>query len=139
MCWASPIRSFDLPTDERYIANILGKSLPNSGLLREGLADTLALIGSTSDSVTFADATSGQERADRIVRRLLGKANTDWRVWASVSYYLPLLAEAAPNAFLDAVEHGLSGESPLVLNLFSEGKNIFSSPAHTGLLWALRD
>lgn len=133
-----PDPGFDLPVDERYMANILGKSLPYSGLLREGLAETLALMGVRSDSLTFADATTGQERADRIVGRLLHKANTDWRVWASVAYHLPLLAEAAPSVFLDAVERGLSGESPVLLNIFSEGKNtLFSSSPHTGLLWAL--
>lgn len=133
-----PDPSFDLPADERYMANILGKTLPYSGLLREGLAETLALMGARSDSLTFADATTGQQRADRIVGRLLHKANTDWRVWASVAYHLPLLAEAAPGVLLDAVERGLSGETPVLLNIFSEGKNsLFSSSPHTGLLWAL--
>jgi hypothetical protein len=133
-----PDPSFDLPADERYMANILGKSLPYSGLLREGMAETLALMGARSDSLTFVDATSGQERADRIVGRLLHKGNTDWKVWASVAYHLPLLAEAAPGVFLDAVERGLSGEAPVLLNIFSEGKNsLFSSSPHTGLLWAL--
>ncbi len=133
-----PDPSFDLPTDERYMANILGKSLPYSELLREGLAETLALMGARSISLTFADATTGQERADRIVGRLLHKANTDWRVWASIAYRLPLLAEAAPGVFLDAVERSLTGASPILLNIFSEGENtFFSSSPHTGLLWAL--
>jgi hypothetical protein len=133
-----PDPSFDLPVDERYMANVLGKSLPYSGLLREGLAETLALMGVRSNSLTFADATTGQERADRIVGRLLHKANADWRVWASIAYHLPLLAEAAPSVFLDAVEQGLAGETPVLLNIFSEGKNtLFSSSPHTGLLWAL--
>jgi hypothetical protein len=133
-----PDPSFDLPVDRRYMANILGKSLPYSGLLMEGLTETLALIGARSDSLTFADATTGQERANRIVGRLLQKANTDWRLWASIAYYLPLLAEAAPTVFLDELEQGLSGESPVLLKIFSEGKNtLFDSSPHTGLLWAL--
>lgn len=102
------------------------------------MAETLALMGARSDSLTFVDATSGQERADRIVGRLLHNANADWKVWASIADYLPLLAEAAPGVFLDAVERGLSGVAPVLLNIFSEGKNsLFSSSPHTGLLWAL--
>lgn len=133
-----PDPSFDLPVNERYMANILGKSLPYSGLLREGLAETLALIGARSDSLTFADATTGQERADRIVGRLLQKANTDWRVWASMAQHLPLIAEAAPTVFLDAVERGLKGDRPVLIKIFAEGKNtLFTSSPHTGLLWAL--
>jgi hypothetical protein len=135
---SQPDPSYDLPADDRYKASVLGKTLPYSGLLREGFAETLALMGARSDSLTFADATTGQGRADRIVWRLLDKANTDWRVWASVAYQLPLLAEAAPSVLLDAVGRGLSGEFPVLLNLFSEGKNSLSgSSPHTGLLWAL--
>jgi hypothetical protein len=136
--FGQPDPAFDLPVDQRYMANILGKSLPYSGLLREGLAESLALLGSWSDSLTLADATTGQERANRIVGRLLQKANADWKVWASIAEYLPLLVEAAPSMFLDQVERGLVGNSPVLLNIFSEGKNtLFSSSPHTGLLWAL--
>ncbi len=130
--------SFDLPADQRYLAGVVGKSLPYSGLLREGLAETVAVMGARSDSTLFADSASGQERANRIVRRLLDKANNEWRVWASMSYYLPLLAEAAPEVFLDSTEKGLAGDDPVLVNLFAEGKNsLFSSSPHTGLLWAL--
>ena len=130
--------SFDLPADQRYLAGVVGKSLPYSGLLREGLAEAVAVMGARSDSTVFADSTSGQERANRIVRRLLNSANNEWRVWASMSYYLPLLAEAAPEAFLESTEKGLAGDDPVLVNLFAEGKNsLFSSSPHTGLLWAL--
>ena len=130
--------SFDMPADQRYLAGVVGKSLPHSGLLREGLAEAVAVMGARSDSTVFADSVSGQERANRIVRRLLDGANNNWRVWASISYYLPLLAEAAPEVFLASVENGLAGDDPLLLNLFDEGKNsLFSSSPHTGLLWAL--
>lgn len=130
--------SFDMPAGERWMANVLGRTLPYSGLLREGLAETLAVMGARSESTHFADAASGQERAARIIWRLLDKANKDWRVWASISYHLRLIAEAAPREFLDAVEKGLSGEQPVLLNLFSEGEHaLFGSSSHTGLLWAL--
>jgi hypothetical protein len=130
--------SFDLPADRRWMANVLGKSLPYSGLLREGLAETLAVMAARGETAHFADAASGQERAARVVRRLLDKANKDWRVWASIDHHLRLIAEAAPREFLDAVEKGLSGERPVLLNLFSEGEHsLFGSSPHTGLLWAL--
>jgi hypothetical protein len=40
--------SFELPGEERYAAAIHGKVLPHSRNLREGLAETLALIGNRS-------------------------------------------------------------------------------------------
>lgn len=130
--------TYDLPAGRRYLAEILGKSLPYSGWLMGELADTVALMAARGDSLAQAGGESWQERANRIVWKLLHRANTDWRIWASLSDHLPLLAEAAPEVFLDAVEAGLSGERPVLLNLFSEDENSFlgGSP-HTGLLWAL--
>jgi hypothetical protein len=41
-----------LPGEERYAAAIHGKVLPHSRNLREGLAETLALIGNRANSLT---------------------------------------------------------------------------------------
>lgn len=127
---------FDMPEDQRWAAAVYGQSLPNSGLLREGLAETLALMGARNETTQFSTTESGQERANAVERRLLSKANEDWRLWASLSGVLPLLAEAAPQVFLEAVEKGVSGEEPLLVEIFSEPRSLGSSP-HTGLLWAL--
>ncbi len=130
--------SFDMPEDQRWTAGVYGKTLPHSGLLREGLAETLALMGARSETAPFSTSQSGQERANAIVRKLLEQANEDWRLWASLSGVLPLLAEAAPGVFLEAVDKGSSGERPVLVELFSEPGLLGSSP-HTGLLWALEN
>jgi hypothetical protein len=49
---------------------------------------------------------------------------------------LPLLAEAAPDAFLDAIERGLS-EPSLLSGLFVDADGVFAHSPHTELLWAL--
>jgi len=128
--------SFNMPEDQRWAAGVYGKTLRHSDLLREGLAETLALMGARSKTTPFSTTNSGQERANAIVRKLLKKANEDWRLWASLSGVLPLLAEAAPGVFLEAAEKGASGERPVLVELFSEPGPLGSSP-HTGLLWAL--
>jgi hypothetical protein len=131
---------FELPVDERWKAAILVEGIPYSGLLREGIAETLAIMAARSDSITWADAMAGQERVNRIIYELLRRANENWQLWASIAYLLPLLAEAAPKVFLDAVEVGLSEQNPVLLNIFSEGENsLTSSSPHTGLLWALEN
>jgi hypothetical protein len=57
-------------------------------------------------------------------------------VWASLP--LGLLAEAAPDEFLDAVDRGVSGDRPFLLALFRDKEaDMFSSAPHTGLLLAL--
>lgn len=130
--------TFELSPDERWKAAFLVKDISYSGLLREGVTETLAIMAARSETTRWADAVSGQERVNRVVAELLRRANGDWHLWASIAYQLPLLAEAAPGVFLDAVEAGLSGENPVLLNIFSEGNEpLTSSSPHTGLLWAL--
>jgi hypothetical protein len=131
-----PDPRFDLPDDQRWMADALGRRHRYSGRLREGLAQTLAIMGARGDRVMIPNAGSARQFAAMIVRRLLDRANADWRIWASLP--LRLLAEAAPEVFLDALERGTSGTQPVVANLFTDQVDVlFSSSPHTELLWAL--
>ena len=128
---------YELPLGERWAAAIYGRTLSHSSDLREGLAEALALMGASSDLYPLADVRTGQAWAMRTVRRLFQNAQ-DWSQWASLAGHLPLLAEAAPDEFLAAVERGLTGEPPMLVNLFTDGENhLLESSPHTGLLWAL--
>ena len=129
--------AFDLPRDQRWMARALGHAPEHSGLLRGGLTKTLAIMGvygAEVPSTTF----SARDVAAGIVRQLLGKANADWRLWGSLSGCLPLLAEAAPDEFLEAAEEGLQGPEPVLGRLFESGSDpAFGSHLHTGILQAL--
>jgi hypothetical protein len=128
---------YELPLGERWDAPIYDRTLSHSRDLREGLAETLALMGASSDLYPLADARTGQEWAARIVRRLFQTAQ-DWSQWASLAGHLPLLAEAAPEEFLAAAERGLTGEAPVLVSLFTDAEyHPMESSPHTGLLWAL--
>ena len=70
-----------------------------------------------------------------IVHNLLTSKN-DWKLWASLSNLLPILAESSPESFMNAVENALSGENPFLMDIFIDAEPMHSSP-HTGLLWAL--
>jgi hypothetical protein len=74
-----------------------------------------------------------------IVRNLLKRALEDPRLLITIEQTFPLLAEAAPNFFLDAVAAGLEGRDPVLMKLFSEETDgLFGARSHhTGLLWAL--
>src|SRR5262249_12718684 len=73
----------DLPIDERWMAGAVGKSRPHSTHLREGLADTLALMASRASDVFLGGTATGQEHATGLVAHLLRKANEDpsGRLW----------------------------------------------------------
>lgn len=129
--------AFDLPSEQRWMAGGLGYSTEYSGFLSNGLVKTLAIMGVHGREVPSATS-SARRAAIRVVRQLLEEANGDWRVWASLSTHLGLLAEAAPDCFLDAVEKGLEQPKPVLANLFANGEDrTFGSHYHTGLLWAL--
>jgi hypothetical protein len=128
---------FDLAPEDWYQASMLGKESPYSGTLRESLATTLAFLGPLEAPLPIAGE-AASEIAARIVSRLLRAANADWRIWSALSHNLRWLAEAAPTSFWQAVQEGLRGDSPVIMKLFEERKDILSvSSEHSGLLWAL--
>jgi hypothetical protein len=131
----TPDPKYELPPDERFAARVYGKELPHSDLLRQGLTETLAILATRGLPSEIQHSRSAQSRANEIVRQLLN-SDTDWQRWASLSYLLPTLAEAAPEVFVETVDQALVGESPVLLGMFAEEGAIGSSP-HTGLLWAL--
>jgi len=131
----TPDPCYELPPDQRFAANVYGKALPHSGFLRQGLAETVAILATRGLPLDIQDMVSAQDRATAIIRQLLS-SDGDWQRWASLTYLLPTLAEAAPEAFLEAVDQALVGDSPVLLGMFAEEGLMGASP-HTGLLWAL--
>lgn len=137
-CLAELDSAYGLPAEKRWMSGILAERPRYSPEVRAGIAGTLALLGSRGEQ-----GTSGRHHqavSAYVVRELLGRANQDWQLWASLSPVLPLLAEAAPDEFLMGVESGLSGSDPVMRRMFTDGmRSGFFGPSspHTGLLWAL--
>jgi len=134
--------ALDLLPEERWIANVRGHEHPLSTHLREGLIDTLAIMGARSGETSFFTGHTGQWHADDITLDVLNRANADEgaKLWSSLSGVLPLLAGAAPEPFLRTVDDALSRHpSPLVALSTDTGPaaGLFASSPHTGLLWAL--
>ena len=136
-------RIFDDTLDalKQCTVTVLSEKGPKYSIgLQKGLAETLALLGTDPDALKhFSRQHQGwkpKNTASRAVREIF--ENADWKLWDSLYGLLPILAEAAPNEFLDVVENAL-GQSPCPFDeLFSRerdgvgGKNYLS-----GLLWAL--
>ena len=127
---------FELSPEERWLANIRGKVTKYSGLLRHGLAEMLAMLASYGDRDCQNIGTlSVQDQVSHWVRQLLLEDMSGQR-WGSLARELPSLAEAAPEMFMEAVETGLQGEPPPVMELFVEEGDM-GGCLHAGLLWAL--
>ena len=124
---------FDMPKEECYPAN----GLKYSARLRKGIAETLALMGSRPEKLEQCSHGKAEAVAAHVVRNLLHEA--DWERWAGLDTLMPLLAEAAPKAFLDAVVEALGdlGNTPFHAIFMQEGDGLFGGNYMTGLLWGL--
>jgi transcriptional regulator with XRE-family HTH domain len=125
---------YDMDPNERWMAAIHGVQPEYSELLRHGVGEVLILLALWGGEVrTVPDA---DRRAERIVGKLL--RNADQRRWWSLSRDFRLLAEAAPNAFLGAIEDSLDQNDPPIRVLYGTDEGgIFGAEHLSDLLWAL--
>ena len=127
---------FEIPVGERYLAGIYKKLPKFSPQLREGIAGTITLLGTRGEHTPQGAPEGSNWRAARLVSELLKKASP--KRWFSLADNLPLLAEAAPDAFLSALESDLKQTSPAIIALFEKNADgLFSSSPHTNLMWSL--
>jgi hypothetical protein len=134
---------WDLEPSVRWRAAVDGIARHFSRSLRDGLVKSIALFSVNDTSVPGTSGLSGSQWVRRLVMELLGKANADatYRLWASLTDVLPLLAEASPEAFLEGMRVGLTGTSPQHAMMFTDSvSDDFmgnSSSLHSHFLWAL--
>lgn len=127
---------FDLPVEERWRASFLEKRPEVSGALRQSVGELLVLFALYGDRLIGARLGNIATRIERLVERVLKGA--DARAWLSRQGDLQLLAEAAPDAFLNAVEADLKSANPQILAMLRPvGTAPFDGPDRTSLLWAL--
>jgi transcriptional regulator with XRE-family HTH domain len=140
----SPV--YEMPREERWLAGMSDKKPANSGLLRSGITQTLALVGARADAgarietgAAFGGSQSLAILPQRVLDDVFKGANRDWKVWATLADVLPDLAEASPDVFLSALDDGLRADPSPIMALFAqESEGMFGGPSpHTGLLWAL--
>lgn len=128
---------FDLKPEERFGASIYGKVLSHSPSIRKGFSEGLALISTKKELLVNCPSNYGEYIANAVVKEIF--KSSDWMLWASTQDIQPVMAEAAPNEFLDAIESAVVHEDKPFNILFSqEGVGgITGANYMTGLLWAL--
>lgn len=128
----------DLPKENRFAAEIYNKRLIYSQNIREGISESLALIGSKPQALSSCSNGKAKAIVDDVIRSLLKDAI--WEQWASLESHLPLLAEGSPDQFLEAVESALINLSESPFNDIFDQELSTGFGGHnymTGLLWAL--
>lgn len=129
--------ALELPPDKRAYAEIYDKRRSYSGWLRHGLAEILRLIAVNDDKLGYISGFSAQHFVNRILEEIPGLA-TDYRMLASLDSLLPVLAEAAPDPFLAALETLTAGDGAKLSPIF-EGSDdpMFGRTYYLGTLRAL--
>jgi hypothetical protein len=131
--------ALSLSPEERPMAAIKGKVPKFSHELRHGIAEILAIGATREDESEIARDLAFATRARSVVARVLSP-RCGWQRWASLGQLLSSLVEAAPDAFLTAVEHDLASSDPQVLELLRQEippSALGGAAYHSGLLWAL--
>jgi hypothetical protein len=129
----------DLEESEQPFASLFGKVREYSSTLRLGIAETLVLLAAHGNTL-FRDRprVDTEREAAQLVERLLPYPLTE-RSLLSHERDLRTYAEAAPDRFLDILEHDLATSNPVTITWMNKSSpGVFGgSPARTGLLWAL--
>lgn len=129
----NPLIEFD---EDVKFSKYLTKPKTFSDWSREGLVQSLILLSRFGKSFNIPQLSEPQFWVDSIIRDLLHDAKGAF--WISLNRELPLISEASPQSFLDAVNNSLSHEFPEVMDMFKEEQGLISPISHhTGLLWAL--
>jgi hypothetical protein len=124
-----------LPPEEQWSANVKGKVPKYSGVLRAGIAETLALLANANGSMDQCRRFDPVVVTRNVIHAVL---QTDWKSWASLKEVLPDLAEGAPDTFLSRLEESIKVGASGVAHLFSQHRDaFFGGIPQAGVLWAL--
>ena len=124
---------YDLTPEKRWMASVYGKISQYSEWLRRGLVESLVLTAVQGNRITHAD---GQAFSSAVVSEIFSHAKI-WTVWASLKDVTPLLAEAAPEAFMDALDEKIQSDPAIFTDLMGDDGTTLGECKHSGLLWAL--
>ncbi|HEY7299471.1 MAG TPA: hypothetical protein VH684_16315 [Xanthobacteraceae bacterium] len=126
------------PKPEDEVSFFQEKPNGYSEWLREGLTTTILLFAVWGEIAGVnLGGTSGQDFANRVLKDLPG-LNSNPRLLTSLRDELPMLAEAAPDPLLAALERLLEGDGRAILPIFEERPGFLHAVSHhSGILWAL--
>ena len=127
----------ELPEDERWTAVIHGKVRDHSDALRKGICETLVILSVHGNNlIRDRLGIDVETRVFLLIEKLLTPLTLEKLL--SYDHDLPLFAEAAPEAFLQVLEHDLQQPQPVVVGLLQPADSgPFVRCWRSGLLWAL--
>lgn len=129
--------ALDLPADQWWMANVLGKEKSFSGVLLSGIGDALCILAIHGTQL-FGNRLDFDcaSRAAQVVRGLMLNASEER--WLTIRRHLRTLAEASPDTFLECLDTELLGSKPSIQAIMIATDGPMSGEClRTDLLWAL--
>ena len=125
---------YDLPLDDHYRSGLLTKeSLEYSSTLKKGIIRSLIVIALKENSITC----DKKRFVDNIIERLLTETKES-KQWFAIAEFLPLLAEASPQIFIDFLEREVDNSESKIWTLFENvADGLWGRNYYTHVLWAL--
>ena len=135
---SEPDPALELPEEARWAAALYGKERKHSDVLRDGVCETLVLL-SVHGNQWFQRklGINVEARVATLIHKLLKPLTVEKLL--SHREFLPLYAEAAPDAFLTILEEDRTRDEPVVMGLLAPtgGDLLAGGWLRSGLLWAL--
>lgn len=139
LCESDP--ALELPEEERWLAQVKGKTRRYGKRIRRSVATTLAVLASECGAESLSGGLTVQAWTDQLIRELLERWDNAPSRWASLNDVLTLLVEASPDVILDWTRRDLLG-SPESLKALSTPEqsplNWGGSSGLTAILWSLQ-
>ena len=131
----SPV--YELPEEQRFYANMLGKTHKYSNTLTNGIILTLLMFSKRDSYSNSFNISSTKIWVDSVLKDILGNINT-WQHWNTISASLPLIAEVSPTVILDILHKEVTNKNSEFWHMFIPPKDRFwGQNYYTHVLWAL--
>lgn len=132
--------AFDLPENQRPIAGFFNKNFQYSKILRNGVANGMALIANNEKLFSNCSHMKITNSTVLAVRELFANYETP-TLWASLNEVLTPIAETYPREFLNVIKKsfGLKSNPFIKFNKDYSPGMFFSTDYLSGLRWALID
>lgn len=128
--------ALELPEDQRWAANIYGKTRNHSNAIKNGICETLVILSIHGNTLFQKIIGDVETRVGQLIRRLL--TPLDEKRLLSQNNNLPFYAEAAPMEFLKIIRQDLKAETPVLSVLMQPVRyQLMGTCYRTSLLWAL--
>lgn len=128
--------ALELEPRKRYAAAIYNKLSIYSGGLKSGFCNSLILLNLFATNAGIQLSFSLKEYVESMIGDLLN--NKDIKFWQTIQNYLNILAEAAPNIYLEALEKLIKDQPHILAELFDDQDfDLFTPTYHTHILWSL--